>query len=335
ADRIRAFANAQRRSFQDLTTAVRGGSAGHTLEPVRCAGCYAPGGRFPLPSSVLMTAIPARCAGVEEVWVASPRPTQVTLAAAAVADADAVLAVGGAQAIAALAYGAGRVPACDAVVGPGSVWVTAAKQLVAGRVAIDMLAGPSELVVVADAASNPRWIAADLLAQAEHDPRAVPILVATDAKLADAVDAELESQLKNLPTAGIARQALDNGFTVVAVNTDMAIDICNRLAPEHLAVFLEGAEDLRGRFLHYGALFLGGQTPEAFGDYGLGPNHVLPTGGTARSTGGLSVLTFLRARTWLKIEDAQAASEFARDAAALARLEGLEAHARSAEHRLS
>ena len=215
AERIRSFAGAQKACLTDLRTAVPGGFAGHSVSPVESAGCYAPGGRFPLPSSVLMTAVCARAAGVERVWVASPRPAQVTLAAAAVAGADALLACGGAQAIAAFAYGAGVVPPCDAVVGPGNRWVTAAKQLVAGQVAIDMLAGPSELVVFADGSADPATVASDLLAQAEHDPDALPVLVTTSSTLLEAVNRELESQLASLPTAATAAPAVANGYAVV------------------------------------------------------------------------------------------------------------------------
>ena len=214
----------------------REGALDIRVAPVDRAGCYAPGGRFPLPSSVLMTAVTARAAGVRDVWVASPRPDDVTLAAAAVAGADALLAVGGAQAIAALAYGAGDVPPCDVVVGPGNRWVTAAKKLVAGHVGIDMLAGPSELVVLADASADPATVAADLLAQAEHDPDALPVLVATDAELVDRVEIELERQLAALPTRDTAEPAIGNGFAVMAGNLDDAIEVCDRLAPEHLQV---------------------------------------------------------------------------------------------------
>lgn len=334
ADRIRHFARAQRECLNDLTVEVPGGFAGHTLEPVRRAGCYAPGGRFPLPSSVLMTAVTARVAGVETVWVASPRPTPVTLAAAAIAGADGLLAAGGAQAIAALAYGAGAAPACDAVVGPGNRWVTAAKQLVAGHVAIDLLAGPSELVALADEFADPALIAADLLAQAEHDDDALPALIALDEKIVAAVERELETQLKTLPTAATARRALANGFAVVAPDWDAAVELCDRLAPEHLQLHITPIKHIAPRLRHYGALFIGAPAAEVLGDYGIGPNHVLPTGGTARSTGGLSVFTFLRVRTWLRIDDPHAAVGAARDAAALARLEGLAAHARAAERRL-
>lgn len=330
AERVRTFAEAQRRCLTDLTTAVPGGRAGHIVTPLQSAGCYAPGGRFPLPSSVIMTAVTARAAGVETVWVASPRPAPITLAAAAVAGADGFLAVGGAHAVAALAYGAEPVPACDAVVGPGNRWVTAAKQCVAGEVVIDMLAGPSELVVLADATADPRVVAADLLAQAEHDPDALPVLVTTDARLADAVDDALRNQLETLPTADTARPAVANGFTVVVSTVDDAIAVCDRLAPEHLEVMTADAAAVARRLRWYGGLFIGAGAAEVYGDYGAGPNHVLPTGGTARLSGGLSVLTFLRARTWLDLDDPTA---LAADAAALARLEGLEGHARSAEAR--
>lgn len=334
ADRIRTFALAQREALRDVQVPVAGGQAGHRIRAVDAAGCYAPGGRFPLPSSVLMTAVTARAAGVARLWVASPRPTLATLAAAAVAGADAVLAVGGAQAIAALAFGAGPVPPCDAVVGPGNRWVTAAKQLVAGHVTIDMLAGPSELVVLADRTADPDWVAADLLAQAEHDPDALPILVTTagDA-FVDRVDRALESRLRDLPTAPIARQALAAGFAVLAPDIVVAAEVCDRLAPEHLEVMTaEPAADAR-RLHHFGALFVGARSAEVFGDYGAGPNHVLPTGGTARSIGGLSVLTFLRVRTWLALDDATGAEGMVDDAIRLARVEGLEAHARAAECR--
>ncbi len=334
AARVRAFAEAQRACLRELEHPLPGGAAGHTVAPVEVAGCYAPGGRFPLPSSVLMTCVTARAAGVARVWAASPRPAPVTLAAAAVAGAAALLAVGGAQAIAALAFGAGPVPACDAVVGPGNAWVTAAKQLVAGRVAIDMLAGPSELVVLADGSAEPARVAADLLAQAEHDVLAWPVLVTTSAALADAVERELERQLEDLPTAETARAALASGLCVLASDLEAALAVCDRLAPEHLQVEVADAARVAPRLRHYGGLFVGGASAEVLGDYGAGPNHTLPTGGTARWTGGLSVLTFLRVRTWLRIDDPGAAAELTRDAVRLARLEGLEAHARAAERRL-
>jgi phosphoribosyl-ATP pyrophosphohydrolase/phosphoribosyl-AMP cyclohydrolase/histidinol dehydrogenase len=281
-----------------------------------------------------MTAVVARMAGVRNVWVASPRPANITLAAAAVAGADGMLAAGGAQAIAAMAFGAGVLPPCDAVVGPGNRYVTAAKFIVAGHVRIDMLAGPSELVILADANSDPVMIAADLLAQAEHDTDAMPLLVTLDEALVDRVEAELARQLEDLPTAGVARAALRNGGVVVAHSLDEALVTCDAIAPEHLEILVTRPEAIASRIRHAGAIFLGHGAGEVLGDYGAGPNHVLPTGGTARFTAGLSVATYLRQRTWLQIDDSQAARELAEDSAWLARLEGLEAHARAAELRL-
>ncbi|MFO0590830.1 MAG: histidinol dehydrogenase [Polyangiaceae bacterium] len=332
AERIKSFAQVQKRSLAEIAAPVGGGRAGHEIVPVDRAGCYAPGGRFPLPSSVLMTAVTARAAGVGEVWVASPKPAQVTLAAAHVAGADAVLAVGGAQAIGALAFGAGEVPACDAIVGPGNRWVTAAKQRVAGHVTIDMLAGPSELVVLADHTADPRLVAADLLAQAEHDTDALPVLVTLDPTLPDRVRAELEKQLETLPTIDTARASLLQGFAIVEPDLSRAVEIVDRLAPEHLQILLVDPGVAADRVRHAGALFLGPKSAEVMGDYGAGPNHVLPTSRGARSRAGLSVFTFLRIRTWMELSDP---AEIARDAAALARMEGLEAHARAAELRAS
>lgn len=331
ADRIRSFALAQKRSLAEIAVPVAGGRGGHEVIPVERAGCYAPGGRFPLPSSVLMTAVTARAAGVTEVWVASPRPAPITLAAAFVAGADALLAVGGAQAIGALAFGAGEVPACDAIVGPGNRWVTAAKQRVAGLVAIDMLAGPSELVVLADDTADPALVAADLLAQAEHDTDALPVLVSLDATLPDRVRAELARQLETLPTAATAKDALDHGFAIVEPDFERAFALVEQLAPEHLQILLRDPGFAADRIRHAGALFLGPKSAEVLGDYGAGPNHVLPTSRGARSRAGLSVFTFLRIRTWMELDEP---AQVARDAAALARLEGLEAHARAAEMRI-
>jgi len=326
AERIRRFAEAQRDAVRGLSVQVPGGWAGHEVVPVESAGCYAPGGRFPLPSSVLMTAVTARVAGVERVWVASPKPSPVTLAACAVARADGLLALGGAHAVALLAFGGGPVPRCDVVVGPGNSYVTAAKFLVSGHAGIDMLAGPSELVVVADGTADPDVIAMDLLAQAEHDPEALPVLVALDAGTADAVDAALQAALGSLETSATAGRAVENGFCVVAETLAQAARVCNALAPEHLQLSLADADSLRPLLRHYGALFLGAGACEVLGDYGMGPNHVLPTGGAARHVGGLSVMSFLRLRTWLRIEDVGDADEVLADAAELAGLEGLCAH---------
>lgn len=336
ADRIREFARAQLATLNDCDVAIPGGRAGHRWFPLQSAGCYAPGGRYPLPSSVLMTAVTARVAGVEQVWVASPRPSLETRAAAAIAQADGLLCVGGAQAIAALAYAVpSPVPACDVIVGPGNRYVTAAKSVVARTTRIDMLAGPSELVVVATTDANPAWVAADLLAQAEHDTDARPVLVTTCKNLATAVIRELSKQLASLPTAQVAQVALQHGGYLVAESLDQAAEFCRQISPEHLSLQGTEVEAAADQFRQAGALFIGGYSPEACGDYGAGPNHVLPTGGTARSQSGLWVGSFMRFQTFLQLNSPQSSSsvEVFSDSADLARMEGLEAHARSAEIR--
>lgn len=349
AGRVRAFASAQLASLAPLDMAVGGAGAGmragHSLAPVASAGCYAPGGRYPLPSSVIMTAVTARAAGVERVIVASPRPATVTIAAAYVAGADSLLAVGGAQAIGALSHGAGGLLApCDVIVGPGNRWVTAAKKLVAGACAIDMLAGPSECCVLADGGADARLIAADLLAQAEHDSDAQAVLVTTSAALLASVEAELASQLSSLPTRATAAAALSRqGIAVVCTNLDEAIAVVDAMAPEHLEVQVADSDAAWRRVRHYGGAFIGGGSAEVFGDYGAGPNHVLPTAGTARYTGGLSVFTFLRVRTWLRADPAPPADpdgaaarrQIIEDSAHLARLEGLFGHEAAALARLT
>ena len=334
AERVARFAGAQRESIKDFSFPIPGGVACQQVSPVERAGCYAPGGRFPLPSSVIMTAVTARAAGVSEVWVASPKPSAVTLAAAAISKVDGLIAVGGAQGVAAMAFGAGPIPACDVIVGPGNRFVTAAKQLVSGRVRIDMLAGPSELTVLADDTADPEVVAADLLAQAEHDPDAVPILVSPSAALIDAVNGAVAAELEDLPTADTARQAVKNGLAVLVSDMAQGVDIVNALAPEHLELHVRDAAKVAESCRHFGALFIGTVSAEVMGDYGAGPNHTLPTSGTARHSGGLSVFDFLRIRTTLTMDRSDAAADVARDAVALARLEGLEAHARAALKRL-
>lgn len=334
ADRVRAFARAQRAALTDIDIPVPGGRAGHTVLPIDSAGCYAPGGRYPLPSSVLMTAIPAREAGVARVVVASPNASDVMLAAASIAGADEFLAVGGAHAIAALAYGVESFAPCDVIAGPGNAWVTAAKRAVSGDVSIDMLAGPSELLVIADHSADPGMIAADLLAQAEHDPDASAGLVTTDAPLVERVERALAEQLETLPTRGVAIASLRaHGFACVVDTLRDAADAADAYAPEHLQLCVRDADALARTIRHAGALFVGERTAEVFGDYGVGPNHTLPTAGAARRAAGLSVFTFLRVRTWIRMDADAPIEHVARDAASLARLEGLEAHARAAETR--
>jgi len=334
ANRIRAFAEAQLGSIHNLDFPIDGGVASHRIIPVETAGCYAPGGRYPLPSSALMTAVTARAAGVKTVVVASPKPTPLLCAAAFIGGADLLVPIGGAHAIAALARGIeGAIPPCEVIAGPGNRWVTAAKHIVSDRVGIDMLAGPSELLIVADATADPAIIAADLLAQAEHDDDAVPMLIALTESLIARVEHEIVQQLESLPTFATARRALRNGFVAVAADLGAAVAASDRVAPEHLELLIEDAASNAGRFRNYGGLFIGAATAEVFGDYGAGPNHTLPTGGVARYAAGLSVFNFIKFPTQIRMADPTRCAAIVADSIALARLEGLEGHARSAERR--
>ena len=328
ADRVRKFAQAQLDALSELEIDVPGGKAGHSIVPVQRAGCYAPAGRYALPSTVIMTVVPAVVAGCGQVVLATPGTSDLMLAAAAVAGADRVLAVGGAQAVAAMAYGFDGLERCDVIVGPGNRWVTAAKKIVSGDCGIDMLAGPSELVLVGDESSDPATVAADLLAQAEHDEDARAFLVTTDRDLIQKVVAELEQQLEVLPTAETARVALGNGAAVLCDSVEQVIATCNALAPEHLELHCDNSQAVANEIVNAGCLFIGHQSAEVFGDYGVGPNHTLPTAGTARFSAGLNVFTFVRVRTWLKLDAAP--QSLVDDTARLAELEGLVAHQRSA-----
>ncbi len=311
------------------------------------AGCYAPGGRYPLPSSVLMTVVTARSAGCPYVVLASPRPAPITLAAAHVAGADVVLCVGGAQAIGCMAYGVDEydgedggtkvdaIPACDVIVGPGNKWVTAAKSIVNGHCGIDMLAGPSEVLVICDHTANAEIVAADLIAQAEHDVVARAILVSDDKTVIDKVDQEVEKQVECLPepNRSTAKEALKQSFSILCKDIDECIAMSDKLAPEHLEIQTLNSQSVGMKCSNYGGLFIGTHAAEVLGDYGAGPNHTLPTGGTGRYTGGLSVFNFLRIRTWMRIDEEGKSQEMVEDSVRMARLEGLEGHARAAEKR--
>ena len=332
--RIQKFAAAQLNCLSELNTDVPGGKAGHTIEPVEHAGCYAPAGRYALPSTVMMTAVTARVAGCKRVTVASPKPSDMILAAAAVSGADSVLAIGGAQAIAAMAYGFENFERCDLIAGPGNRFVTAAKKIVHGDCGIDMIAGPSELVLVADESADPATVAADLLGQAEHDVDARPFLITTSAVVADMVSLEVEKQVKELPSCKTATASItNNGAAIVCDSIDQAIEICNRIAPEHLELHIDNADSVATQIRNAGCIFIGHQSAEVFGDYGVGPNHTLPTSGTARFNAGLNVFTFLRVRTWLNLDAATA--ELVSDTARLAEVEGLIGHQQSALRRSS
>jgi histidinol dehydrogenase len=329
--RIRAFAEWQRECLADLDVSLDGVQMGHRVLPVRRAACYAPGGRYPLPSSVLMGVVPARVAGVGEVIVLSPRIHPVTVAAARLAGADRVFDLGGVHGVAAAAWGLAGVPRVDLVVGPGNRFVTGTKRLLYGDVGIDLPAGPSELLVIADSGADPALVAADLLAQAEHDPDAVPMLLALDPDLPGRVEAELDRQLAALPADTPARASLGNGFAVVTDEAG-AVVVADALAPEHLELVGPRAEALADRVSSYGSLFIGARAAEVLGDYGSGTNHVLPTGGAARFSGGLWVGTFLRVLTRQRVS-ASALPALAAQAVALAEAEGLPGHAAAARLR--
>ena len=311
---------------------------GDRWTPIESVGLYVPGGTASYPSSVLMNALPARIAGVERLVMVVPAPggelSPLVLAAAKLAGVDEVYRVGGAQAIAALAYGTETIAAVTKIVGPGNAYVASAKRLVFGKVGIDSIAGPSEVLVLADSDANPDWIAADLLAQAEHDAAAQPILMTPDAKLAEAVQRAVERQVQSLPRAEIAGASWrDFGAAILVREMNEAPALINRIAPEHCEIIAGDADRLASRIRNAGAIFIGAHTPEAIGDYVGGSNHVLPTARAARYASGLSVLDFMRRTSILKCGPAQL-EKLAPAAITLGRAEGLEAHARSVEMRL-
>lgn len=343
AGRIRAFHERQKPVGNDATDA-QGVRTGVRWTAVAAAGLYVPGGRAAYPSSVLMNAIPAVVAGVERLVMVTPTPVgarnlggavnPLVLAAARLAGVTEVLRIGGAQAVAALAFGTENVPKVDVITGPGNAWVAEAKRQLYGIVGIDMIAGPSEVVIVSDGKSNPDWIAADLLAQAEHDPVAQSILITCCAAEADAVAAAVERQLATLATAAVARQSWAAfGAIILVPDVDAALPLLDALAAEHAELMVDDPEALFARMRHAGSVFLGRHTPEAAGDYLAGPNHVLPTGRRSRFASGLSVVDFMKRTTFLDCGPAGLAA-IGPAGAALADAEGLAAHAASIRLRL-
>jgi histidinol dehydrogenase len=333
ADRIRAFHERERahgpRSFEHEADGIRLGSRVSALSRV---GLYVPGGTARYPSTVLMTALPARVAGVQEVVMVTPGPSIETLAAAQIAGVDRVFAIGGAQAIAALAYGTESVPRVDKIVGPGNAYVAAAKRLVAGDVGIDMVAGPTEVAIVADGSAHPAWVAADLLAQAEHDALAVPILIGVGAAVVDRIVEQLQVQLATLPRRAFAEQALrDQGLALVVDDLEQALDALNRIAPEHAGLAVDGARPLAERVIA-GAVFVGHHASEAVGDYLAGPSHVLPTGGSARFSSPLGVADFLKRTSTIEYT-AAALDGQVDDIVRIAEVEGLSGHGRAVQVR--
>jgi histidinol dehydrogenase len=330
----------ERQVTQSWFTAIDGGVfLGQKVTPLRRVGIYAPGGRAAYPSSVIMCAVPAIVAGVEEIAMTVPPSADGTvdpcvLAAAAEVGVTEIYKVGGAQAVAALAYGTASIPRVDKVVGPGNAYVTAAKKLVMGDVGIDMLAGPSEVLILADETAEPALVAIDLMAQAEHDPRAAAYLVTTDATLPDAVEQALEVLLADAPRADVIRRSLgDNGRVVICPDVEVALDTANMVAPEHLGIMMADPFELLGSIRDAGAIFLGPWTPASVGDYIAGPNHVLPTGGTARFSSPLSVDDFVK-RSSVVSYSREALETDAPVITAIADAEGLDSHARAVRLRL-
>ena len=337
AHRIRTYHERQR---QDSWRAAEadGTVLGQQVTPLDRVGMYVPGGKAAYPSSVLMGAMAAKVAGVPELVMVTPTPGGAVngpvLAAAALAGVDRIVRVGGAQAVGALAFGTATVPAVDTIVGPGNAYVAAAKRRVFGRVGIDMVAGPSEVLVIADASAHPDWVAMDLFSQAEHDEIAQAILLTPDARLLDAVAASMQRQLAAMPRADIIRASLAaRGALIQVRDLDEACEIANRIAPEHLELAVADPEALLAKIRHAGAIFLGHHASESLGDYCAGPNHVLPTSRTARFSSPLGVYDFQKRSSVIAVS-AKGARTLGRVAATLARAEGLEAHARSAEWRM-
>ena len=327
AQRVRTFHERERHASYEISE--EGVRVGSRVDPLARIGIYVPGGKARYPSTVIMTAVPARVAGVREIVMTTPGPSPETLAAARLAGVDRVFLIGGAQAIAAMAYGTETVPRVDKIVGPGNAYVAAAKRLVFGDVGIDSIAGPTEVVIAADDSVDPRWIAADLLAQAEHDELAVPILIARGKAFADKVAAAVAAQLAELPRRAIATKSLaDQGAIFVVDSTDEIVRIVNLLAPEHASLALRDARALAPQITTAGAVFIGAHTPESVGDYIAGPSHVLPTGGSARFASPLGVSDFIK-RTSIIEYDAAALGAQADDIERIATVEDLFGHGRA------
>jgi histidinol dehydrogenase len=337
AERVRAYAGHQKLESWSYTEAD-GTVLGQQVMPMDRVGLYVPGGKAAYPSSVLMNAIPARVAGVGELVMVVPTPdgerNQMVLAAASIAGVDRVFAVGGAQAVAALAYGTETIAGVDKIVGPGNAYVATAKRMVFGQVGIDMIAGPSEILVVCDGKTDPDWIAIDLFSQAEHDEDAQSILVSPDGNFLDRVEASIQRLLPEMPRAKIIRASLQGQGALIQVrDLDEAVAIANDIAPEHLELSVEDPQAMAARIRHAGAIFMGRYTAEALGDYCAGPNHVLPTSRTARFSSPLGVYDFQKRSSLIQCS-VQGASTLGKTAAILAHGEGLTAHARSAEVRI-
>lgn len=332
--RIETFANALKKSFGPVQIQHEAFEVGMTYRPVQRAGCYVPGGRFPLPSTALMTVTTASVAGVPEIILVSPKLVDEVVYAGQLAGANRFFQVGGAQAIAALAFGTETIPEVDVIVGPGNAYVTEAKRQLQHRVGIDMLAGPSEVGIIADSGANPKWVAADMLSQAEHDPDARAILMTNSMSLAQSVQTEMNLLIQTKPELpDFLHASIQESAILVFENLEACAEAANQLAPEHLQLNITDPPCIRPLLLNYGALFVGYDATVPFGDYMAGPNHTLPTGRTARYSGGLTPLTFLRPQSWIQ-PSGSGCSLLARQTADFAEIEGLIGHQYAAQLRI-
>lgn len=320
---VEEFAKTQLGSVKNTAIQTEGAVLGHKIIPIEKVGCYIPGGNYPLPSTAIMTIVPAKVAGVQEIIAVSPKAQPITIAAAKLSGATKIFKIGGVQAIAGLAYGTETISPVDKIVGPGNKYVATAKKIVFGDCGIDFVAGPSEVLVVADGSANPKFVAADLLAQCEHDRDARAYLICFDEDFAKQVDSYAKEFLKELKTADIAGIAYEKSTACIVSSIDEAVKIANKKAPEHLELCLSDVENQVDKFKNYGSLFIGNYSAEVFGDYVSGTNHTLPTNRAARYTGGLSIFDYIKIQTFQKIENAE---KYAKYASILAEQEGLFAH---------
>ncbi|OGH96186.1 MAG: histidinol dehydrogenase [Candidatus Melainabacteria bacterium GWA2_34_9] len=334
-ENVRNFAKAQLSIIKDIETNANGIKLGHKVIPLERIGAYVPGGNYPLPSSVIMSVIPAKVAGVKEIIVCSPKIQPATITACKLAGTDRIFRIGGVQAIAGMAYGTETIPQVDKIVGPGNKYVTAAKKEVYGVCGIDFLAGPSEVMIIADETAISSFIAVDMLAQCEHDPDARAYLITTSDKFAHDVIDKVNEFLENLETKEIASISISKSTIILVENIEQAVKIANEKAPEHLEICYKNAEKDTDKYINYGSLFIGNYSAEVFGDYCSGTNHILPTNGVARYTGGLSVLDFIKVQTYQQISKEAAQNSLCGIASNLANIEGLMAHKLSANLRKS
>ena len=330
---VKEFAQAQINSVKEIQVKVAGNTLGHKIIPLDSVGCYIPGGNYPLPSSAIMTVVPAKVAGVKRVVAMSPKIQPVTIAAAHLAGADEIYRIGGVQAVAAMAYGTETIEKVNKIVGPGNKFVTAAKKQVFGECGIDFLAGPSEVLIIADETAKPEFVAADMLAQCEHDKDARAFLICFSEDFAKRVDEKAKEYLQTLETKEIAQIAYEKSCAVVVEYLDEAVELSNKKAPEHLELCLENAENLISKFTNYGSLFIGNYSAEVFGDYVSGTNHTLPTNQVAKYSGGLSVFDYIKIQTYQIINE-NSIKETAKNASKLAEKEGLFAHKLAADVRM-